>query len=71
MKTKTEEEKADSLVGYLDGESFEYYFNNFAEDSAPNEETRTFQWVNWGEPEEGAQKSIPVTENRSRGAKFI
>ena len=34
MKTKAEEEKADSLVAYLDGEAFEYYFDNFTEDNA-------------------------------------
>ena len=45
MKTKTEEEEADSLVAYLDGVAFEYYFDNFAEDKAPNEEARSFQNV--------------------------
>ena len=45
MKTKTEEEKADSLVVYLDGEAFEYYFDNFTEDNAPNVEARSFQKV--------------------------
>ena len=43
MKTITEEEKADSLVAYLDGEAFEYYFDNFTEDNSPNEEARSFQ----------------------------
>ena len=45
MENKTEEEKVDSLVGYLDGEAFEYYFENFKEDNAPNEEARSFQKV--------------------------
>ena len=45
MKTKTEEEKAYSLVAYLDGEAFEYYIHNFTEDNAPNEEARSFQKV--------------------------
>ena len=45
MKNKTEEEKADSLVAYLDGEEFEYYFENYTADNAPNEETRSFQSV--------------------------
>lgn len=31
---ETEEGKADSLVAYLNGEAFEYYFTNFAEDNA-------------------------------------
>ena len=43
MKNKTEEKKADSLVAYLDGEAFEYYFDNFTEDNPPNEEARSFQ----------------------------
>ena len=45
MKNKTEEEKSDSLVAYLDGEAFEYYFNNFTEDNSLNEEARSFQKV--------------------------
>ena len=45
MKNKTEEQKADSLVAYLDGETFECYFNNFTEDNPPNEEARSFQKV--------------------------
>ena len=42
MKTKTEEE-ADSLVADLDWEAFEYYFDNFTEDNASNEEATSFQ----------------------------
>ena len=38
MRNKSDEEKADSLVAYLDGEAFEYYFSNFMEDNAPNQE---------------------------------
>ena len=45
MKNKIEEEKADSLVAYLDREAFEYYFDNFAEDSALNEVAISFQKV--------------------------
>ena len=45
MKNKTEEGKADSLVAYFDGEAFEYYFDNFTVDNAPNEEARSFQKV--------------------------
>ena len=45
MKNETEEEKAYSLVAYLDGEPFEYYFDNFTEDNAPNDEARSFQKV--------------------------
>ena len=45
MKTKTEAEKADSLVAYLDGEASEYYFDKFREGNAPNEEARSFQKV--------------------------
>ena len=45
MKTKAEEEKADSLVPYLDVEDFEYYFDNLTEDNAPNKEARSFQKV--------------------------
>ena len=37
MKTKTDEEKANSLVAYLYGEAFEYYIDNFTKDDAPNE----------------------------------
>ena len=45
MKNKTEEEKADILVAYLDGVAFEHYFDNFTEENAPNEEARSFQKV--------------------------
>ena len=45
MKNKTEKERADSLLAYLDGESFEYYVDNFTEDNALNEESRSFQKV--------------------------
>ena len=45
MKNKTEEEKADRLVAYLDGEAIEYYFDNFKEDNALNEEARPYQKV--------------------------
>ena len=45
MKNKTEKEEADILVAYLDGEAFEYYFDNFTEDNALNEEARSFQKV--------------------------
>ena len=45
MNTEPEEEKADKLVAYLDVEAFENYFGNFAEDIAPNTETRSFQKV--------------------------
>ena len=45
MKTKTDEERADSLVAYLDGEAFVYYFDNFTKDNAPNEEAVSFQKV--------------------------
>lgn len=37
MKNKSEEEKLDSLVAYLDAGAFEYYFDNFKEDYAPNQ----------------------------------
>ena len=36
MENKSEEEKADILGAYLDGEAFEYYFDNLTEDKAPN-----------------------------------
>ena len=42
MKNKIEEEEADSLIAYLDGEAFEYYFGNFTEHNAPNEKERSF-----------------------------
>ena len=45
MKTKTDEEKADSLVAYLDREAFECYFDNFKKDNAPNGEARSFKKV--------------------------
>ena len=45
MKTETGEEKADNLVAYSDGEAFEYYFDNFTEDNAPNEEAGSSQKV--------------------------
>ena len=45
MKNKTEEAKADSSVASLDGATFEYYFDNFKEDYAPNEDARSFQKV--------------------------
>ena len=45
MKNRTEDEKADSLVAYLDGEAYEYYFDSFKKDNAPNEEARSFQKV--------------------------
>ena len=48
MKPKTEEEKADDLVAYLCGETFEYYFDYLMEDNAPNEEARSFQTVKAG-----------------------
>ena len=35
MKNKSEEEKAYTLVAYLDREAFEYYFDNFLESNAP------------------------------------
>ena len=38
MKTKTEEGKVGNLVACSDGEAFEYYFDNFTGDSAPNED---------------------------------
>ena len=40
MKTKTEEEKAYSPVAYLDGEAFQYYFDNFAVNNAPDHSRR-------------------------------
>ena len=40
MNDKTEEEKTDSQVAYLDGEAFEYYFDNFIEDNVPSEDAR-------------------------------
>ena len=45
MKNKYEEERADSLVAYLDGEAFEYYFDNFTGDEYPYLEARLFQRV--------------------------
>ena len=45
MKNEIEEEKAGSLVAYLDGEEFDYYFDNFTEDNASNEEGRSLQKV--------------------------
>ena len=45
MKNKTEEEKPDKLIACLGGEAFEYHFDNFKEDSAPNERARSFQTV--------------------------
>lgn len=41
MKAKTEDEKADSPVAYLDGEAFEYHFDSFTEDNPANEESRS------------------------------
>ena len=43
MKKNAEDKKADSLVAYLEGEAFECYFQNFTEDNAPNEDSRSFQ----------------------------
>ena len=45
MKTKTEEERADSLVACLDWIAFEYYFDNFTEDKAPSKDAGSFQKV--------------------------
>ena len=45
MKAKFEEENSNNLVAYLNGEKFEYYFDNFTEDNDPNEEVRSFQKV--------------------------
>ena len=45
MKAKTGEEKNNNLVAYLRGEAFEYYFVNFTEDNALNEEDRSLQKV--------------------------
>ena len=42
VKTNTKEEKSNNLVAYLDGEVFEYYFDNFTEDNVPNEEANHF-----------------------------
>ena len=33
-------------MAYLDGKEFEYYFDNFTDDNAPNGEARSFQKVN-------------------------
>ena len=41
MKNKSEEETADNLVAYLDGEAFEYYFDKFTVHNAPNKEVRS------------------------------
>ena len=43
FKTKTEIEKAHNVKTYLDGEVLKYYFDNFTEDNAPNEEARSLQ----------------------------
>ena len=45
MKDKTEKDKADNIVAYLDGEAFEYYFENFIYDIALNEEPRSLKKV--------------------------
>lgn len=39
MNNRIEEEKADTLVAYLDEEAFQYYFENFTKDNYPTEET--------------------------------
>ena len=43
MKNKDEKEQADILVAYLDGEGFQYYFDNFAEENTPTEKVKSFQ----------------------------
>ena len=45
MKDKTEKDKADNIIAYLDDEAFEYYFENFIYDIALNKEPRSLQKV--------------------------
>ncbi len=45
MKGKMDEEKADRLVAHLNAEAFEYYFDNFTDENAPTEETKSFRKV--------------------------
>ncbi len=45
MKGKTDEEKADKIVAFLNGEAFEFYFDHFTEDNAPTTEASSFQNV--------------------------
>ena len=67
MKNKTEEEKAYSLVAYLDGDEFEYYFDNFTEDRAPNEEARSFQKVKDASLEKFSTKNTEAEKMKEAG----
>ena len=54
VSTNNEEEKADRLVTYLDGEAFEYYIDNFTEDNG----SRSFQKVSEAFLEKFSSKKI-------------
>lgn len=61
MKTEIEEEeRADNLVVYSDGEEFEYYFDNFTEDNAPTEEVKFLLKVEAALLEKFSTKKIEV-----------
>ncbi len=45
MKSKTDEEKADRLVAYLNAELFEHYFDHFMEENATTEAAKSSQVV--------------------------
>ena len=45
VRNKTEEEKAGKPVACSDGEAFAYRFNNFTEDNALNDQSRSLQKV--------------------------